>query len=50
MIVPGAYGSKCIQWLQRVVLTREFKANDPDADLNVDPENALKTRARFVVK
>ncbi len=48
MIVPGAYGSKCIKWLQRVVLTNEFKANDSDADLNNDPENALKTRARFV--
>ncbi len=48
MIVPGAYGSKCIKWVQRVVLTNEFKANDSDADLNNDPENALKTRARFV--
>jgi hypothetical protein len=48
MIVPGAYGSKHIKWVQRVVLTNEFKANDSDADLNNDPENALKTRARFV--
>lgn len=48
MIVPGAYGSKCIKWVQRVILTNEFKANDSDADLNNDPENALKTRARFV--
>jgi DMSO/TMAO reductase YedYZ molybdopterin-dependent catalytic subunit len=48
MIVPGAYGSKCIKWIQRVVMTNEFKANDSDADLNNDPENALKTRARFI--
>ncbi len=48
MIVPGAYGSKCIKWVHRVLLTNEFKANDSDADLNNDPENALKTRARFV--
>jgi hypothetical protein len=48
MIVPGAYGSKCIKWVQRVILTNDFKANDSDADLNNDPENALKTRARFV--
>jgi hypothetical protein len=48
MIVPGAYGSKCIKWVRRIVLTNEFKANDSDADLNNDPENALKTRARFV--
>ena len=48
MIVPGAYGSKSIKWLQRLVLTNEFKANDSDADLNNDPENGLKTRARFI--
>jgi hypothetical protein len=48
MIVPGAYGSKQIKWVQRIVLTNEFKANDSDADLNNDPENALKTRARLV--
>ncbi len=48
MIVPGAYGSKCIKWVRRIVLTNEFKANDSDADLNNDPENALKTRARFI--
>ena len=48
MIVPGSYGSKSIKWVRRVVLTNEFKANDSDADLNNDPENALKTRARFI--
>lgn len=48
MFVPGGYGSKSIKWLQRVVLTNEFKANDSDADLNNDPENAMKTRARFI--
>lgn len=50
VIVPGAYGSKSIKWLRRIVLTSEFKANDTDADppFNNDPENALKTRARFL--
>lgn len=48
MIVPGAYGSKSIKWVQRIVLTNEFKANDSDADLDNDPENAQKTRARFI--
>lgn len=48
MFVPGAYGSKSIKWVQRIVLTNEFKANDSDADLNNDPENGLKTRARFI--
>jgi len=50
MIVPGAYGSKSIKWIRRIVLTSEFKANDTDADppFGNDPENALKTRARFI--
>jgi hypothetical protein len=48
MIVPGSYGSKNIKWVQRVVLTNDTKMNDSDADLNNDPENQLKTRARFI--
>ena len=48
MIVPGAYGNKSIKWLQRAVLTNEYKANDSDAELNNDTENPLKTRARFI--
>ena len=48
MIVPDSYGSKSIKWVRRIVLTNEFKANDSDADFNNDPENALKTRARFI--
>ncbi len=48
MIVPGAYGSKQIKWVQRVVLTNDYRSNDSDAELNNDTESALKTRARFV--
>ncbi len=48
MIVPGAYGSKSIKWVQRIVLTNDYKSNDSDAELNNDPENTLKTRARFI--
>jgi DMSO/TMAO reductase YedYZ molybdopterin-dependent catalytic subunit len=48
IVVPGAYGSKSIKWVKRVVLTNDFKANDSDADLNNDPENPMKTRARFI--
>jgi DMSO/TMAO reductase YedYZ molybdopterin-dependent catalytic subunit len=49
VVVPGAYGSKSIKWVKRVLLTNEFKANDSDADLNNDPENPMKTRARFIL-
>jgi hypothetical protein len=48
VVVPGAYGSKSIKWVQRVVLTNDHKSNDSDAELNNDPENGLKTRARFI--
>ncbi len=48
VIVPGTYGSKSIKWVQRVVLTNDYKANDSDADLNNDTESPMKTQARFV--
>lgn len=48
MVVPGAYGSKSVKWVQRAVLTNDYKSNDSDAELNNDPENPLKTRARFI--
>jgi hypothetical protein len=48
MVVPGAYGSKSIKWVKRVILTNDYKSNDSDAELNNDPENPMKTRARFM--
>ena len=48
VIVPGTYGSKSIKWVQRVVLTNDYKANDSDAELNNDTESPMKTRARFI--
>src|SRR5512136_636911 len=48
MVVPGFYGNKSIKWLKRVILTNDYKSNDSDAELNNDPENPLKTRARFI--
>lgn len=48
MIVPGSYGSKSTKWVKRVLLTNDYKSNDSDAELNNDPENPMKTRARFI--
>jgi DMSO/TMAO reductase YedYZ molybdopterin-dependent catalytic subunit len=49
MIVAGAYGDKAIKWVNRIVLTNDFKANDSDAaNFNADVETAMKTKARFV--
>ena len=50
VVVPGTYGSKSIKWVQRAVLTNDFKANDSDAESNFnnDTESPMKTRARFI--
>ncbi len=48
MVVPGSYGSKSVKWVTRVLLTNDYKSNDSDAELNNDPENPLKTRARVL--
>jgi DMSO/TMAO reductase YedYZ molybdopterin-dependent catalytic subunit len=37
MIVPWAHGFKSIKWLQRIVLTNQFQANDTNAAANNDP-------------
>src|SRR4029077_999416 len=47
MIVPWAHGFKSIKWLQRIVLTNDFKANDTYANANNDPDSYLKTMARI---
>jgi DMSO/TMAO reductase YedYZ molybdopterin-dependent catalytic subunit len=45
MLVPWAHGFKSIKWLQRIVLTNEYRANDTYALNNNDPESYLKTAA-----
>jgi DMSO/TMAO reductase YedYZ molybdopterin-dependent catalytic subunit len=45
MIVPWAHGFKSIKWLQQIVLTNEFRANDTYAAANNDPASHLKTAA-----
>jgi DMSO/TMAO reductase YedYZ molybdopterin-dependent catalytic subunit len=45
MIVPWAHGFKSIKWLQRIVLTNNFQANDSYASGNNDVESYLKTAA-----
>ncbi|MGL4549856.1 MAG: molybdopterin-dependent oxidoreductase [Gemmataceae bacterium] len=47
MIVPWAHGFKSIKWLQHVVLTSKYEANDTYAERNNDPESYLKTAAYF---
>jgi DMSO/TMAO reductase YedYZ molybdopterin-dependent catalytic subunit len=47
IMVPWAHGFKSIKWLQKVVLTNRFDANDTYAEQNNDPESYLKTAAYF---
>ena len=45
MVVPWAHGFKSIKWLQKIVLTNDYKANDTYDLQNNDPESYLKTAA-----
>ena len=45
MVVPEAYGFKSVKWLQRIVLTNLFHANDTYAEGNNDVDSRLKTWA-----
>jgi DMSO/TMAO reductase YedYZ molybdopterin-dependent catalytic subunit len=45
MLIPWAHGFKSIKWLQRIVLTNDYQANDTYALQNNDPESYLKTAA-----
>ncbi|MBM3474611.1 MAG: hypothetical protein FJX75_15210 [Armatimonadetes bacterium] len=48
MFVPDAYGFKSVKWLQRVVLSNTFQANDTYGEWNNDIDTSLKTCARFL--
>lgn len=45
LVVPWAHGFKSVKWLQHVVLTNDYQANDTYALANNDPESYLKTAA-----
>jgi hypothetical protein len=49
MLVPEAYGFKSIKWLNRIVLTNDYRANDSYAEANNDPQSPMKTLARLDV-
>jgi hypothetical protein len=48
LFVPGLYSNRCIKWLQRIVVTNNFHANDTYAEANNDVESPIKTCARFI--
>lgn len=49
LLAPEAYGFKSIKWLNRIVLTNDYRANDTYAEKNNDPESPMKTLARLDV-
>jgi len=48
MLVPDAYGNASVKWLQRILLTNNYQANDTYALWNNDTASHLKTCARFL--
>lgn len=48
MLVPDAYGNKSVKWLQRIMLTNNYQANDTYALWNNDTVSHIKTCARFI--
>lgn len=48
LIVPGYYGNRSIKWLQKIVVTNSFHANDTYAEGNNDVEGPIKTNAKFI--
>lgn len=50
MVVPETYGFKSVKWLNRIVLSNLFHANDTYAEGNNDVDSWLKTFARCLLK
>ncbi|HUU28805.1 MAG TPA: molybdopterin-dependent oxidoreductase [archaeon] len=48
MLVPDAYGNKSVKWLQCIILTNNYQANDTYALWNNDTVSHIKTCARFI--
>ncbi len=48
MVVPEAYGNKSVKWLQQIILTNNYQANDTYALWNNDTVSHIKTYARFI--
>jgi len=48
VLVPEEYGNRSVKWLQRIMLTNNYQANDTYALWNNDTVSHLKTCARFI--
>ncbi len=48
ILAPDAYGNKSVKWLQCIMLTNNYQANDTYATWNNDTVSHIKTCARFI--
>jgi hypothetical protein len=48
LIVPGLYANRSIKWVQGVIVTNSYHANDTYAEGNNDVESPIKTCAKFI--
>jgi DMSO/TMAO reductase YedYZ molybdopterin-dependent catalytic subunit len=48
LFVPGYYSNRSVKWLQKILYTNSFQANDTYAEGNNDVEGPLKTTAKFI--
>ncbi|MGE5418816.1 MAG: molybdopterin-dependent oxidoreductase [Chloroflexota bacterium] len=48
LFVPGMYSNRSIKWLQKILVTNSYHANDTYAEANNDVESRVKTCARFI--
>ena len=48
LFVPNIYANRSIKWLQRIMVTNSYHANDTYAEANNDVESPIKTCARFI--
>jgi len=48
VFVPDAYGFKSVKWVEQIVLSNTYQANDTYGQWNNDIDTSLKTYARFL--
>jgi DMSO/TMAO reductase YedYZ molybdopterin-dependent catalytic subunit len=48
LIVPDSYANRSIKWLQKILVTNSYHANDTYAEANNDVESTVKSYARFI--
>lgn len=48
LFVPGFYSNRSIKWLQKIIVTNSYHANDTYAESNNDVEGPVKSYSKFI--